>query len=113
MPLRPTRISVDIKATYMLKGFQGEGRIIDISTGGIGMEIKQIFVLGDLVRIISRLPTSQNEEIDVWGIVRSVSGNMIGLKFEEISKENIEKIDRYVASLLTQSGKAAREDYGG
>lgn len=41
---RATRIPVNIKAVYYLKSSQGEGRIVDISTGGIGMEVRQIFV---------------------------------------------------------------------
>jgi c-di-GMP-binding flagellar brake protein YcgR len=110
MGIRPTRIPVNLKATYYLKDMQGEGRIIDISTGGIGMEVKQIFVVGDLVRIIFRLP-DQGSEIDFWGIVRNVNGNIVGINFEEISNENRERIDRYVASLLLQSGRPPKESY--
>lgn len=111
MALRPTRIGVSIKATYMLKNSQGDGLLVDISTGGVGLEVKQIFVLGDLVRVMFRLPTSPNEEIDFWGIVRNVNGNVIGLKYEEISKGNVDKIDNYVASLLLQNGRDSRENY--
>ncbi len=109
MPVRPTRISVNIKASYMLKGFQGDGHIVDISTGGLGLEVKQIFVVGDLVRVIFRIPDAHNEEIDFWGIVRNVTGNVIGLRYEEISKENTEKIDKYVSNLILQSGREFRE----
>ncbi len=108
---RATRIPVNIKAVYYLKNFEGEGRIVDISTGGIGMEVRQIFVPGDLVRIVFRLPDQSNNEIEFWGIVRNVSGSLIGINFEEISNENREKIDRYVANLLLQSGKSGREAY--
>ncbi|MGC8765939.1 MAG: PilZ domain-containing protein [Brevinematia bacterium] len=111
MGVRATRIPVNIKARYYLKNFEGEGRIVDISTGGIGMEVRQIFVPGDLVRIVFRIPDSTNAEIDFWGIVRNVTGNLIGINFEEISNENRERIDRYVGNLLIQSGKSAREDY--
>ena len=109
MAIRPTRISVNIKAAYTLKGSQGEGNIVDISTGGIGIEVKQIFVLGDLIRVIFHIPDQHNDEIDFWGIVRNVTGNLIGLKYEEISKENMEKIEHYVSSLILQTGRNARE----
>ncbi|MEJ5284265.1 MAG: PilZ domain-containing protein [Brevinematia bacterium] len=108
---RATRIPVNIKAVYYLKSSQGEGRIVDISTGGIGMEVRQIFVPGDLVRIVFRIPDQTNAEIDFWGIVRNVTGNLVGINFEEISNENREKIDKYVANLLLQSGRGAKESY--
>lgn len=111
MAIRPTRISVNIKTTYTLKGFQGEGHIVDISTGGIGLEVKQIFVLGDLVRLQFRFPNGPGEEVDFWGIVKNVNGSIIGLKYEEISKENVDKIDNYVASLLVQNGRDAKENF--
>jgi len=110
MPFRATRISVNIKASYVLKGSQGEGHIIDISTGGLGLEVKQIFVAGDLVRVIFKLPPNFKDEVDFWGIVRNVTGNIVGLKYEEISKENTEKIDRYVSTLILQSGKDSKEN---
>jgi hypothetical protein len=111
MALRPTRIQVNIKANYTLKGFQGEGHIVDVSTGGLGIEVKQIFVIGDLVRIVFRLPNAPNDEVDFWGVVRSVSGNVVGVRYEEISKENMERVDRYVATLILANGKAARENF--
>ncbi|MCX7821143.1 MAG: PilZ domain-containing protein [Brevinematales bacterium] len=108
---RATRIPVNIKAIYYLKNSEGEGRIVDISTGGIGMEVRQIFVSGDLVRIVFRIPDQSNVEIDFWGIVRNVTGNLVGINFEEISNENREKIDKYVTNLLLQSGKGAKESF--
>ncbi len=111
MPLRPTRITVNLKANYTLRNCEGEGTIVDISTGGLALEVKQIFVIGDLVRIIFRLPDSSNEAIDFWGIVKSVSGNMIGIKYEEISNDNVEKLDHFVGNLILQTGRNAREDF--
>ncbi len=110
MPFRATRISVNIKASYILKGFQGEGHIVNISTGGIGIEVKQIFVIGDLVRVIFKIPGPRNDEVDFWGIVMNITGNVVGLKYEEISKENTEKIDKYVSTLILESGKESREN---
>jgi hypothetical protein len=111
MSLRPTRIGVNIRSTYTLKGFSGEGNITDISTGGVGIEVKQIFVIGDLVRVSCRLPDLQEGDIDFWGIVRNVNGNVVGLKYEEISKEAMEKIDKYVGTLILKSGRTGRENF--
>jgi|GEM_PF-982609 len=111
MPFRPTRIQVNIKALYSYKGCEGEGTIIDISTGGLAMEVKQIFVPGDLLRIRFRLEGVSATEIDIWGIVRSVNGTLLGIKFEEISNENREKIDQYVTHLLSQKGLPEKEQY--
>lgn len=111
MPLRQTRIAVNLKANYILKNCEGEGTIVDISAGGLAIEVKQIFVIGDLVRIIFRLPDSSNQEIDIWGIVRSVNGSVIGMKYEEISNDNVEIVDRFVANLILQSGRNAKEPF--
>ncbi|NPV37861.1 MAG: PilZ domain-containing protein [Brevinematales bacterium] len=113
MPLRPTRIQVNIRAIYSYKGCEGEGTIIDISTGGLAMEVKQIFVPGDLLRIRFRLEGVSAQEIDIWGIVRSVNGTLLGIKFEEVSNENLERIDQYVTNLLAQRGLPEREQYEG
>lgn len=43
--------------------------------------------------------------------MRNVTGNLVGINFEEISNENREKIDKYVANLLLQSGRGAKESY--
>ncbi len=111
MPIRPTRIQVNVRASYTLKNCEGEGNITDISTGGIAMEVKQIFVIGDLVRIVFRLPDSSNQEIDFWGIVRSVNGNLLGIRFEEISNDNSEKLDHFVTSLILEAGRNSRENF--
>ncbi len=109
--LRPTRIGVSIKAHYSLKGFQGDGVIVDISTGGVGMEVKQIFVLGDLVRVSCKLPDTIDGDLEFWGIVRNVNGNVVGLKYEEISKDSMEKIDHYVGTLILKYGRNSRESF--
>lgn len=109
--LRQTRISANIPASYFLKGFQGEGKILDISMGGIGMEVRQIFVPGDLMRIKFRLPGNDAPEVDFWGIVRSVSGNILGIKYEEIANSDIEAINHYMGSALLKLGKSTREEF--
>ena len=111
MSERLTRIQVYIKGSYELKGNRGECNIVDISEGGIGISVRQTLVLGDLVHVNFRIPIGKEEEVDFWGIVRNVNNNIIGLKYEEITHENIDRIDGYVSLLLTQSGKRAKEDF--
>lgn len=108
---RLTRIQVNIKANYVLKGNQGECDIVDISSGGIGISVRQTFVLGDLIHVIFRIPIGSKEEIDFWGIVRNVNSKIIGLKYEEISHDNIDKIDKYLGLLLEQNGKREKENF--
>ncbi len=111
MPFRPTRVEINIPARYTYKDCEGTGTIVDISTGGIAMEVKQIFVPGDLLRVRFRIEEVSATEIDVWVIVCSVSGTTIGCKFDEISQENREKIDRFVTRLLQARGFAPMEEY--
>jgi len=109
--LRPTRVNVNIKASYSFKGFEGEGIILDISSGGVGMEVKQIFVPGDLVKISFRVPHPVDENVEFWGIVRNVNSNIVGIQYEEISKETKEKIERYLGFILLRTGKPPKESY--
>jgi hypothetical protein len=108
---RLTRIQVYIKGCYELKGNKGECNIVDISEGGIGIDVRQALVIGDLVHVIFKIPAGKEEEVDFWGIVRNVNNTNIGLKYEEITHDNIGRIDGFVSSLLTQSGKRAKENF--
>lgn len=109
--LRPTRVQVRAEATYYLKGSEAKGLIVDISEGGIGMEVKQIVVAGDLIRV--KFNTDSGYTIDFWGIVRNVTGNFIGIKYEEISNESRKQIDNYVTDLLRSRGLSKREFFEG
>lgn len=108
MALRLTRIPVNIPATYSLKGHESEGKIVDISSNGLGMEVRQIFVIGDLIRIQFATTT---DAVDFWGIVRRISGGTIGIQFEEISKENEEKIEEFVNDLLREKNLRKQENF--
>ncbi|OHD58504.1 MAG: hypothetical protein A2014_01570 [Spirochaetes bacterium GWF1_49_6] len=107
-PLRLTRISVSIPAVYSWKGSNAEGIIVDISSGGISMDVRQIFVVGDILRVQFR---AGEKLVDFWGIVRNVTGNNIGVKFEEVSNENLETIEKLVDDLLRARGLSSHEDY--
>ena len=101
-------MDVKVPAVYYWKGNPGDATIVDISQGGIAMEIKQILVVGDIIRI--QFNTSDHL-IEFWGIVRNVAGNVIGVKFEEISNDAIEYIEEYVGVLLKSRGLATKEHY--
>ena len=108
---RQTRVTANLPATYYLRGIQGEGHITDMSVGGIGLEVKQLFVLDDLIRIKFKLPTSDPVEVDFWGVVKSVNGSILGVKYEEISNEAVEAINHYMSSQLLKLGKPAKESF--
>lgn len=110
--LRLTRIDVQIPAVYTLKGMESEGTIINISSGGVAMEVKQIFVLGDILRIQFKFPGNKNDSsVDFWGIVKNVSHGVIGLKFEELSHDMERKLEEYVNDMLRARGLAHQEKY--
>lgn len=109
MGVRYTRINVSLTCTYYLQGSEANGTIVDISSGGIGIEVKQILVAGDILRI--KFNTPDQNVIDFWGIVRNVTGNFIGVKYEEISNENRERIEHLVNDLLKTRGLASRESF--
>lgn len=108
---RQTRVTANIPASYYLRGIQGEGHITDMSVGGIGLEVKQLFVLDDLIRIKFKLPTGDNQEIEFWGIVKNVNGSILGVKYEEISNDAVEAINHYMSSQLLRLGKSAKENF--
>ena len=107
-PLRLTRINVSIPAVYSWKGSTAEGIIVDISSGGMGIDVRQIFVIGDILRVQFR---AGEKLVEFWGIVRNVVGNNIGVKFEEISNENLEIIEKLVDDLLRARGLTSHEGY--
>ena len=101
--LRLTRIPVSIKAEYQYKGNKGPCIILDFSEGGIGIETKQIFVEGDLIRVVADLP--KGVHLDIWGVVRNIQGMKLGLEFEEISHAMREALHSYVYELLESTQK--------
>ena len=103
--LRFTRIPVSINAEYQYKKNKGPCLILDFSEGGIGIETKQIFVEGDLIRVIADLPGKNGGHLDIWCVVRNVQGTKLGLEFEEISHAQREILHSYVYGLLETNDK--------
>lgn len=110
--LRLTRIDVKIPCTYTLKNQQSEGLIINISSGGVAMEVRQIFVIGDILRLQFKLPGNKIQtEVDFWGIVKNVQHGQVGVQFEELSNEMAQVLEGYVNDMLRSRGLAHRESY--
>lgn len=106
---RNTRVDVKIDAFYSYRGNTAQGLVTNVSISGIGMEVRQIFVPGDLLKITLKL--SATEEVVFWGVVKNVMGYNIGIQYEEISDSNLEKIKEFVAKKLVERGLAPREKY--
>ncbi len=109
MGLRLVRVNVNIPVTYIFKGNESDATIVDISSGGVGIEVKQVFAVDDIIRLKFRL--GNGTLIDFWGIVKNVSNNFIGIKYEEISNETCKALENYVNELRLKQGIAAREQY--
>lgn len=108
--LRLTRVPVRIPASYYMKGIEAKGTIVDISSGGVGMEAKQFFMEGDVIRVV--FVANEGKMVDFWGIVMNIGPNGIGIRYEEISNENREAIDDFVTGLIRKHGLPNREPYG-
>ena len=109
---RSTRIKVNnIKANYVYKDSSGDGVIVDMSTTGLAMEVRQIFLPGDLLRVQFRIVGigGENVEVDLWGIVRNITGHTIGLSYEEVSNNNLDHINHFVNTMIQKLGRNARE----
>ncbi|MFN4245032.1 MAG: PilZ domain-containing protein [Brevinematia bacterium] len=110
--LRPTRIPVTLEATYEFRGTKGKCIITDISETGMRLEVKQIFVPGDVIKV--SFPIVYQEKplmMEAWCIVRNTSGNEVGVEYDELSNENKRKLMSYIESLLLRYGKSKYEPY--
>lgn len=105
---RMTRISSSIYGEYQYKSTKGECIITDFSMDGLAIATRQLFVVGDLLRIRASLPRS-SIRIDIWCVVRNVQGGKVGLQFEEISYEQKEQLREYVYSILDTAKKGKTE----
>ena len=106
---RLTRITVSISAEYQFKKNKGNCLITDISEGGIAIEANQIFVEGDLLRIICN--PSKHLNIDIWCKVQNIQGRKIGLQFEEISNQMRADLEYYIFELLDLNKKNKHESF--
>ncbi len=110
---RFSRVPVNIEAEYELKSLKDKCTIIDISQGGMRIEVRQVLVPGDMIKIKFHifLPKAGREEIEAWCVVRSFSGDEAGLEFDEIPYAKKDLLMEYINHLLILYGKEKREPY--
>lgn len=81
---------------------ENECRILDIGTGGLGIETKTLLYPGD--KIIIRFWLEENN-FELPCVVSRVSGKNAGVVFENISEEIIAKIQNYIHKNFFHSKK--------
>lgn len=110
--LRATRVPVNIEAIYEFRGNKGKCTILDISETGMRIEVRQVFVPGDIIKVVFPIIyEGKTFTIEAWCIVRNSSGNEIGVEYDELSHENRRKLITYVEQLLLRYGKSKYEPY--
>ncbi|MCX8028694.1 MAG: PilZ domain-containing protein [Brevinematales bacterium] len=110
--LRSTRIPVSIEAIYEFRGTRDKCNIVDISETGMRLEVKQILVPGDMIKVVFSILYDQKPyTIEAWCIVRNSSGNEVGVEYDELSNENKKRLVAYVESLLLKHGKSRYEPF--
>jgi len=106
---RHTRVPVEYTATYTMGDIQGEGKIVDISEGGVAMRVKQAFMVGDVLRVNSQV--SSNLNLEFTGEVKSIHGNVIGIEITEIDPEIKERFQSHIEGILRLMNKSRYEKY--
>ena len=106
---RSTRLPVEYRAEYSLGDISGKGLITDISAGGVALRVKQSFVIGDQLYIISRI--SNDLVLEFGGEVRNMEGNIVGIKITDIDPSIHERFSNHVAGMLRIANKSEIEKY--
>jgi hypothetical protein len=106
---RDTRIPVEYRAEYSIGNIDGEGFITDISSNGIALRVKQVFVLGDEVHVKSII--SNDLILELSGTVRSIEGNIVGIKIQTIDPSIHERFKQHIEGLLRLTNKSGIEKY--
>lgn len=99
------RIRVNnLKATFQIQGSNKEYDcvILDLGTGGIGIESKTLLYPGDRVIIKFWL---QNRYYEIPSMVSRVSGKVAGLVFENPESEAIGNIQSYIHEQIFRESK--------
>jgi hypothetical protein len=107
--IRKTRIPVEYKATYTLGDISGEAFFTDISEDGIALRVRQVFAIGDILTIQSRI--SDNLTLDFIGEVRNINGNVVGIIIKEIDPYIQTRFMEHVNSLLRMASRGSTEEF--
>ncbi len=76
------RIPSSTSVTYATRGIAYEDFLLDISAGGVFIETRAVFTVGQLLSLTFPMPGHQHF-ISVTGQVVRVEGHGIGVQFEE------------------------------
>ena len=106
---RDTRIPVEYIAKYSIGNISGAGLITDISSNGIALRVKQVFVLGDEVHVKSII--SNDLILELSGTVRSIEGNIVGIKIQTVDPSIHERFKQHIEGLLRLTNKSGVEKY--
>ena len=92
---KDARLQVDIEAEYRIEGVKKNipCRVIDISTFGLGIQIKAFMASGDKLAIMLTLG---EEKMELPCEVVHVYGKSIGLKYSSVSEKDQEFLRSYV-----------------
>ncbi len=106
---RDTRIPVEYIAKYSIGNIGGAGLITDISSNGVALRVKQAFVIGDELHFKSII--SNDLILELSGTVRSIEGNIVGIKIQTIDPSIHERFKKHIEGLLRLTNKSGVEKY--
>lgn len=108
--IRPTRILVNIKATYTLRESEYPCEIEDLSMSGLCIRTRQILEVGDLLRISLLLESNQ---IVFFTVIRNKDLKELcyGLEIEEMSNAAHEILDDFLKRMFEERNKEPTEEY--
>ncbi|MCB1175752.1 MAG: PilZ domain-containing protein [Leptospiraceae bacterium] len=94
---KQARANARIEATFLLDGQNQEHScsVSDLGTGGMSILSKSTLYMGDKIRVQLKVATRM---LDISCEVVRVSGKSVGLRFVEISPENLERIQEFIHS---------------
>jgi hypothetical protein len=104
--IRDTRVTVDLEASYLLKGNENECEILDISNTGMQIKSRQVLIPGDLLQIKMTL---NSQSVSFFAIVRNGKETVYGVEFEEMHPRVRDIIDEYLGKLFDKHNHKPRE----
>lgn len=96
------RYDVDIPAELVIDGEKRPTNLQNLALGGVQIAFTERLALGRAVRLSFRLP-AQGDTIEVDATVRWVQGGSVGLQFAGLRPKHVWSLNRYFATLSTQS----------
>ena len=107
--LHTTRLPVEYKAKYIFGTIVGEGSITEISANEVALRVKQAFLIGDELHVKSII--TNDLLLEFYGTVRSIEGNIVGIKIKTINPKIHERFKQHIAGLLRLTNKSGFEKY--